>query len=335
MMKLFKCSIFALCISLALSSCFSGESNSSNGKGTVIKGFNKAKLQKPKKNTAESDGDEDGGNLDQEAIFEEFISTFKTCTDANDFTDLEPIVDDMMSNVDNLCVENKANLVAGLFFCSQSRNDNELFENEIPEDQLTQEQKNYLERTWQLEINMIEVNDKAKNEDGYNESLAQIEEAIGVDQGFFAGQIEEICASVGQNGGGCDGGDGNDDSYNDGGSSSIVECTDNSFASQVISNGQIKCQTPFIIDFNATWCGPCQQLRPILEKIQGQYGSKIQIFSVDVDQCPNASEEFGVESLPTIMFFNPSVSGDAVDVQEGLLSESQIKSIISSKMKVK
>ncbi|MBO7142295.1 MAG: thioredoxin family protein [Bacteroidales bacterium] len=114
----------------------------------------------------------------------------------------------------------------------------------------------------------------------------------------------------------------------------IIECTDRTFTASVISGGAIKCQKPFIIDFNATWCGPCRQLHPVLEKIQSEYGSKIQIFSVDVDECPDASEEFAVEAIPYVLFYNPSVSNKPVYTQEGYLSEKQIKNIISSKMKI-
>lgn len=128
--------------------------------------------------------------------------------------------------------------------------------------------------------------------------------------------------------------DNNNSDNNNNGTASIIECSDKIFSSDVISNGKIRCQKPFIIDFNATWCGPCQQLRPILERLQKQYGSKILIFSVDVDKCPNASDQFGVESLPTILFFNPSISSSAVHKAVGFTSESELKNIISRKMKV-
>lgn len=60
--------------------------------------------------------------------------------------------------------------------------------------------------------------------------------------------------------------------------------------------------TPIVVDFNATWCGPCQQFKPIFEKMAAKYDGKVKFISVDVDRCPEVATEYQVESIPTILF---------------------------------
>ena len=59
---------------------------------------------------------------------------------------------------------------------------------------------------------------------------------------------------------------------------------------------------PAIIDLYATWCGPCKRLAPILEEIQKEYGSKIQIYKVDTDKEKQLSNLFNVSSIPLMVF---------------------------------
>ncbi len=59
---------------------------------------------------------------------------------------------------------------------------------------------------------------------------------------------------------------------------------------------------PAIIDFYATWCGPCKQTAPILEDIANEYDGKIDVYKVDVDQQEELAALFGVQSIPTLLF---------------------------------
>lgn len=59
---------------------------------------------------------------------------------------------------------------------------------------------------------------------------------------------------------------------------------------------------PAIIDFNATWCGPCKRIAPILEELAAEYEGKIVIYKVDVDKCGDIARAFDISSIPAIMY---------------------------------
>ena len=74
--------------------------------------------------------------------------------------------------------------------------------------------------------------------------------------------------------------------------------TDANFNSEVINTkGKV------LVDFWATWCGPCQMLAPVLEEISTELGDKIKVVKVDVDTNPDTSGKFNVSSIPTVLLF--------------------------------
>ena len=86
---------------------------------------------------------------------------------------------------------------------------------------------------------------------------------------------------------------------------------------------------PAIIDLYPTWCGPCKRLAPILEEIQKEYGSKIQIYKVDTDKEKQLSNLFNVSSIP-LMVFIPK-KGEPFLVT-GLRPKEQLVEIINEKL---
>ncbi len=68
------------------------------------------------------------------------------------------------------------------------------------------------------------------------------------------------------------------------------------------SEFKFKGDKPAIVDFYATWCGPCKALAPVLEELAEEYADKIDIYKVDVDQEQELSQVFGIRSIPTLLY---------------------------------
>lgn len=100
----------------------------------------------------------------------------------------------------------------------------------------------------------------------------------------------------------------------------VVEITDSNFSE--IVNGSEK---PVLIDFWAEWCGPCKMLSPIVEELAGDYNEKVVIGKVNVDDNPEVSQQFGVRSIPTLLFFK---NGEVIDKQIGYVP----KNVLAQKL---
>ena len=67
-----------------------------------------------------------------------------------------------------------------------------------------------------------------------------------------------------------------------------------------------------VVDFGATWCGPCQALAPSIDKMAQEYDGRVLIGKVDVDQSPDLATQYGVMSVPTILFFKDGQKVDQI-----------------------
>ena len=82
-----------------------------------------------------------------------------------------------------------------------------------------------------------------------------------------------------------------------------------------------------MVNFWATWCGPCQYVAPILEDLAGQYAGKIKVAKLDVDSNPQTTQRFNVRSIPSILFFK---DGKHVDTVIGAVPKDMLKGKIDA-----
>ena len=78
----------------------------------------------------------------------------------------------------------------------------------------------------------------------------------------------------------------------------VLEFTEKNFDSDVL-----KSDTPVLVDFTATWCGPCKALAPIVEKIADEFVGKVKVGKVDIDANLQVTAKYGVRSVPTVLVF--------------------------------
>lgn len=95
----------------------------------------------------------------------------------------------------------------------------------------------------------------------------------------------------------------------------------------------LKGDTPLFVDFYADWCGPCQMAAPIIDKLADEYGKKIMIAKLNVDENPGVAQEYGVMSIPTVLIFKKK--GDEATVvgrQVGFPGEAGYRSMIDESL---
>lgn len=90
-------------------------------------------------------------------------------------------------------------------------------------------------------------------------------------------------------------------------------------------NEIIHSDKPVLVDFFATWCGPCKMMTPILKDVKQAVGDAATIIKIDVDKNPQAANEFQVQGVPTLILFK---NGKAVWRQSGVVPKAELVSVI-------
>lgn len=105
-------------------------------------------------------------------------------------------------------------------------------------------------------------------------------------------------------------------------SADIINVTDANFEQEVL-----KAEGPVLVDYWAAWCGPCKMIAPILEDISKEYGDKLKIAKLNIDENPDTPRKYGVRGIPTLTVFK---NGNVEATKVGALSKSQLTAFLDS-----
>jgi thioredoxin 1 len=103
-------------------------------------------------------------------------------------------------------------------------------------------------------------------------------------------------------------------------SDNIVHLSDSNFEADVLKSGE-----PVLVDFWASWCGPCKAIAPALEELATQFAGKVKIAKINVDENPATPSNYGVRGIPTLILFKDGV---IVDQVVGAVPKGQLETLI-------
>lgn len=103
--------------------------------------------------------------------------------------------------------------------------------------------------------------------------------------------------------------------------SKVVKVNDSNFNDEVLKSSE-----PVLLDFSATWCGPCKQLEPIVEQIAEEYQGRLKVGAIDVEESPDTSVRYGVLSVPTLILIK---NGELRDQFVGVMPKAKLTDWVS------
>jgi thioredoxin 1 len=104
----------------------------------------------------------------------------------------------------------------------------------------------------------------------------------------------------------------------------IHHVSDGTFESEVLH-----ATVPVLVDYWAEWCGPCKMIAPILDEVAKEYGDRLKIAKLNIDENQATPQKYGIRGIPTLMLFK---SGNIEATKVGALSKSQLTAFIDSHM---
>jgi thioredoxin 1 len=99
-----------------------------------------------------------------------------------------------------------------------------------------------------------------------------------------------------------------------------IDVSDANFQNEVLA-----ANPPVLVDFYATWCGPCQMIAPVIEQLANEYAGKVRVAKVDVDDAPGVAARYGITGVPTFMVFR---GGEVVETIVGMTSVRRLKDVL-------
>ncbi len=102
----------------------------------------------------------------------------------------------------------------------------------------------------------------------------------------------------------------------------VHSVNDLNFESEVMSSDQ-----PVLVDFTATWCGPCRQIAPFIDQLADEYAGRAKVVKLDIDDAPSTAARFGIRGVPTLYVFK---GGKIVAQQQGAAPKTIIAKLIET-----
>jgi thioredoxin 1 len=102
----------------------------------------------------------------------------------------------------------------------------------------------------------------------------------------------------------------------------VNEITDSDFEQEVLQSDQ-----PVLVDFWAPWCGPCRQIAPMIDELSSENEGVVKIVKMNIDESPNSPQQYGVNSIPTLMLFK---GGSVVERFVGVQPKQRLQEALDS-----
>tara|TARA_A100000164_G_scaffold250048_1_gene222608 strand:+ start:398 stop:724 length:327 start_codon:yes stop_codon:yes gene_type:complete len=100
----------------------------------------------------------------------------------------------------------------------------------------------------------------------------------------------------------------------------ILHTSDEGFDTDVLQS-----EKPVLVDYWAEWCGPCKMIAPILEEVASEYGEKIKVCKMNIDENQETPPRYGIRGIPTLILFK---NGEVEATKVGALSKTQLQSFL-------
>jgi thioredoxin 1 len=102
--------------------------------------------------------------------------------------------------------------------------------------------------------------------------------------------------------------------------SDLIHLTDQNFE-EIVKNSDV----PVLVDFSASWCGPCKMLTPIVESLATDLAGRAKVCKIDIDEAPNTSQKMGVRGVPTVIAFK---NGEKTGSLVGLTTKEKLRALV-------
>jgi thioredoxin 1 len=107
-------------------------------------------------------------------------------------------------------------------------------------------------------------------------------------------------------------------------SDKILHTTDSDFDNDVLRSDQ-----PVLLDFWAEWCGPCKMIAPILDQLADEFGERLKIVKLNIDENPQTPPRYNIRSIPTLLLFS---NGSVAAQQVGAVSKAQLEAFLNANL---